>query len=371
MGVAVGTDDILSLARSRVPGDRDRLLLAVVELASGDNGAEAMAATPVQGLLNSIFMSLVVEAERDIRRRLAEKLAPAAWAPPALINVLALDEIEIAAPIIAQSPVLKDHDLVRLLVETTIEHQIEVARRPGLGAPVVAAILEQDDPAVMTALAGNAEATLSSFQLEQLIERSRQVTGLRAPLARRPELTPAMAMRLYAWVGQALRDALRGRFDFDTEALDAELASAIGEAHAGLPAPSSPPAEMDAARIEMEGRLIAKLKAAEQLRPAYLLRALREHRLSLFEAGLSTLGGFTAGDVRRAIDSNRPELLALACAAVGIDRSAFPTILELVRQLNGGRPSGGEDGARRAASAFGPFSPEVAAAAFRQAVTAV
>ena len=72
MGVAVGTNDILSLARSRVPGDRDRLLLAVVELANGNNGAEAMAAAPVQGLLNSIFMSLVVEAERDIRLALAD-----------------------------------------------------------------------------------------------------------------------------------------------------------------------------------------------------------------------------------------------------------------------------------------------------------
>ena len=48
--------------------------------------------------------------------------------------MLALDEIEIARPIIAASPVLKDADLIRLLVEATIEHQIEVARRPNLGA---------------------------------------------------------------------------------------------------------------------------------------------------------------------------------------------------------------------------------------------
>ena len=31
------------------------------------------------------------------------------------------------------SPVLGDEDLIRLLVEATIEHQIEVARRPNLG----------------------------------------------------------------------------------------------------------------------------------------------------------------------------------------------------------------------------------------------
>jgi hypothetical protein len=55
---------------------------------------------------------------------------------------------------------------------------------------------------------------------------------------------------------------------------------------------------------------------------------------------------------------------------VGIDRSVFPTILELVRQSNDGLPGGGSEGARRAASAFGPFSPDIAASAFRQAVSA-
>jgi uncharacterized protein (DUF2336 family) len=106
-------------------------------------------------------MTLVVEAERDIRQRLAERLADAAWAPSALINILALDEIEIARPIIARSPVLQDHDLIRLLVQATLEHQIEVARRPRLAASVVEAILARGEPAVLTALASNDSAELS------------------------------------------------------------------------------------------------------------------------------------------------------------------------------------------------------------------
>ena len=372
MGVAIKTEQILGLARSRTPEDRERLLLAVVDLASSGDAGQAMSAPPVQALLDSIFMSLVVEAERDIRRRLAEKLAAAAWAPAALINVLALDDIEIAAPIIAQSPVLKDPDLVRLLVEATVEHQIEVARRPAIGPPVVAAILREAEPAVLAALAGNAAVTLSPLDMETLLEASRRVAALRAPLTRRPELTSEMAARLYVWVGQALRQALVGRFRLDAEALDASLAEAVREAHGGAACEAGDERPSgDAGREEMERRLIAKLDAAGQLRPAYLLRALREHRITLFEAALSSLGRFQPDEIRRAIDSDRPELLALACAAVGIDKSAFPAILQLVRQLNGGRPGGGADGARRALGAFGPFSPEVAGAAFRQAVASV
>ena len=125
---------------------------AIADLCDSPHAGEAMKTHAIQSLLSSIFMSLVVEAERDIRRRLSEKLSHAAWAPSALVNVLALDDIEIARPIIAHSPVLKELDLVRLLVEATIEHQIEVARRPQLTQTVVSAILEQAEPAVLTAL---------------------------------------------------------------------------------------------------------------------------------------------------------------------------------------------------------------------------
>ncbi len=370
MSVVAKTAEIISLAKSRAPADRERLMLAIVELCDAGEGAEPlMSQEPVQALLNSIFMSLVVEAERDIRLRLAEKLADAAWAPTALINVLALDDIEIARPIIAGSPVLQDPDLVRLLVEATIEHQIEVARRPNIGPPVVAAILQRNEPAVMTALAGNPTAQVTQDDMAVLVNASDRVTALRSPLARHPALTGDLAQRLYIWVGQSLRQALVDRFELDAAALDAALADSVREVHgSGVAETPDVVWTREGEREEMERRLIAKLDIAGQLRPGYLLRALREQKLSLFIGGLATLGRFDISQVRRAVDSDRPELLALACAAVGIDRSVFPTILDLVRELNAGRPGGGQDGARRASGAFGPFGPDIAASAFREAV---
>ncbi|WP_293419165.1 DUF2336 domain-containing protein [Phenylobacterium sp.] len=372
MSALARTQEILSLAKSRAPADRERLLMAVVDLCDVSDSAQIMGAPAIQDLLNSIFMSLVVEAEREIRRRLAEKLSTVDWAPTALVNVLALDDIEIARPIIASSPVLKDSDLVRLLVEATVEHQIEVARRPGLGGEVVAAILQQNEPAVLTALAGNTQTPLSAGDMALLVNASRRVAALRSPLARRPELTEDLALQLYVWVGQALRQSLTSRFRLDPAALDDALAEAVGQAHAGGLQEADPAIvwQQDDEREEMERRLISKLAAAGQLRPGYLLRALREGKLSLFVGALAALGDFPPEHIRKALDSDRPELLGLACAAVSIDRSAFPTILQLVRELNEDRPGGGAEGARRALSAFGPFSPDLAAAAFRQAVAA-
>ncbi|MFN3584372.1 DUF2336 domain-containing protein [Phenylobacterium sp.] len=365
----MSSESLLDLAKSRAPADRERLLLAIVDLCDTPHAGEAMQAEPIQALLSSIFMSLVVEAERDIRKRLAEKLATADWAPPALVNVLALDDIEIARPIIADSPLLRDVDLVRLLVEATIEHQIEIARRPKISQNVVSAILHQAEPAVLTALAGNPTAELSPRDMAELVEMSRQIAALRTPLSRHPRLTSDLAERLYLWVGQALRRSLAERFRLDSDALDRVMAAAVAEAHAGVPRDSQSMVVLarDGEREEMERRLIDKLHAAGQLRPGYLVRALREGRLTLFITALSMLGRFEPDHIRRAIDSDRPELLGLACAAVGIDRSAFPTILELVRSLNDGMPGGGAESARRASGAFAPVTPTVAGAAFRQA----
>lgn len=371
LSVAAKTEEILGLARSRAVQDRERLLLAIVDLCDAGEGAEAvMSSGPVQALLSSIFMSLVVEAERDIRKRLAEKLATAAWAPAALINVLALDDIEIARPIISSSPVLQDPDLVRLLTEATIEHQIEVARRPNVGPPVVSAILHQNEPAVLTALAGNLTAQIGDSELTALVQASRRIVSLRSPCAHHPGLTDDLARELYIWVGQALRQALTARFRLDPEAMDAAIAESVREAHGGVVSEHPEQQEVwerEGEKEEMERRLLAKLDIAGQLRPGYLLRALREQKLSLFVGGLATLGRFDPEHVRRSVDSDRPELLALACAAVGIDRSVFPTILGLVRELNGGKPGGGQEGERRAGGAFGPFAPDIANAAFRQA----
>lgn len=336
MSPAVQAHELITLAKSRETGDRERLLLGVAEMCDASPESRR---PEVQGLLDNVFMALVVEAERDIRRSLAERLADADWAPRALINVLALDEIDIARPVIARSPLLRDHDLIRLLIEATIEHQIEIARRPALSETVVNAVIDRAEPAVLTALVGNPTAEISETGMSRLVDSSRRIAALRSPLARHPKLSQMLAEQLYAWVGQALRAAIADRFRIDAAALDRALSEAVQSAHRGQ---TEEERQMllsrDGEREEMERRLVAKLSAAGQLRPGYLIRALKERKLSLFEHALAVLGGFPVEDVRAAVGANSTQPLSLACAAVGIDRIVFPSVLAMVRELNGGRP---------------------------------
>ena len=361
------SDALLNSAKSWQPADRERLLMNIVSLCELGGVSDSDDALRAKGIIDDLFMTLVLDAERAVRRRLAERIADADWAPKALVHVLALDDIEIARPVIARSPLLDDNDLVRLLVETTLEHQIEVARRPNIGAKVAETILDLGDPAVLAALAANVTARLPENGMTRLVEGARTMPALRAPLARHPALTAALGTALYAWVGEVLRESLANRFDLDPTALKEAMGEAVRDAKAapfGRAAPVDRPEEREA----MEQRLIEKLDGAGQLKPGYLMRALRERKLSLFEAGLSRLAGLPLDDLRSAIACDRPDVLAMACVAAHIDRSVFKTILTRVRELTGGRPGGDEEADARASAAFRELTPKDAVIAFSRMV---
>lgn len=328
----VSPDQLLLLARSREVDDRQRLLLGITSLCRARPPSGEL--SPV---LSEIFLILARQAERDVRRVLSERLAAADWAPPALINMLALDEIEIARPVIASSPLLRDEDLLKVLLEATLEHQIEVARRPRISGRVADAVIDRGEPAALTALAGNRTAEVSEDGIRRLVEHSRRIAALRAPLTRHPRLSDSMARQMYGWIGAALRQSICERFQVDPAKLDRALDEAVNSAWRGPEAvPLAQPVDLD--RDEMERRLVDKLQAAGQLRAGLLIRAVREGRLALFIQALATLGGFTVGQVRAALNAATPEPLYYACAAVGIDRAVFPPLLDEVRRLNGGPP---------------------------------
>jgi uncharacterized protein (DUF2336 family) len=322
--------DLLALARNPSADARERLLLGVIALCDARPPSGEL--SPV---LSEIFLTLARQAEREVRKVLSQRLARADWAPPALINILALDEIEIARPVLAASPLLQDDDLLRVLVEATLEHQIEIARRPHLGGRVADAIIDRGEPATLTALAFNRTAEISVDGLRRLVEQSRRVAALRGPLTRHPRMTEQLAEQMYQWVGAALRQSICDRFQVDEAKLAPVIEQSVYDARSGtmVAIPANDPD-----RDEMERRLVAKLQSAGQLRAGYLVRAVRERRLGLFIHALAALGGFSVAQVREALAARSPEALFYACAAAGVDRAVYPALLTEIRQLNDGFP---------------------------------
>jgi uncharacterized protein (DUF2336 family) len=303
-------------------GDADELYLAVATLFAGH---EATFSQREQDLAVDILRRLTHKVEMSIRIALAESLADRADAPHELMLLLANDRIEIAANVIQRSPMLNDADLIHLLRTCSVTHQTAIARRPHIGEAITAALAQNDEESVLTELLHNATAQIAVTAFCMLAEKAHHMPALQEPLIARADLPPLLATRMYHWVSQALREELTRRFPAATQAVREELDDAVAAAR------SMPPASAE----EAAARLTAKLAVAGQLRGSFLMRALHQSQLELFEHGFAALLEMDVETLRRALYGEQAVLLALACRGAGIDRAAFPAVFTLSRQLQG------------------------------------
>ena len=100
------------------------------------------------------MLMLLDDASPLVRRALADALAASPSAPPAIVLALAADQPQIAAPVLALSPLLVDADLVDAVATGGGAVQAAIASRAGLPRSVAAAIAEVGTAEVMSRAAG-------------------------------------------------------------------------------------------------------------------------------------------------------------------------------------------------------------------------
>ncbi len=308
-------------------GDRAEAVSALAraalygELADGETRAAWLALT-----------SSLDDPSPVVRRALSEALAGAADAPRHLVVALAADQSDVAAPVLARSSVLGEADLIDCAAIGDAFAQTAIALRPGLTAPVAAAIAEVGAREALIALAINTAAELRPFSMKRMIERFGDDAELREallarsdlPLALRHDLAVATSAALAAFVtargwlgGERAERLAREARDKAAVIIAAEAAQAPG-----------------AASLE----LARHLRAAGRLTPALLLRALLSGDGGFFAAALGDLGGVStqrvaglmrdpggAGFAALYARAGLPQALAPAFrAAVAAARSAPP-----------------------------------------------
>jgi uncharacterized protein (DUF2336 family) len=277
-------------------------------------------------LMRDILRRLSHDIEMSIRVKLAENLSRRVAAPRDLVQMLANETIEVAYPILMESRVLQDLDLIEVVRQQTFRHQLAVAMRHDIGEDVSQALVDTRNPDVIVALLNNHSAKLSTDLVNELVDESELVERYQSPLLRRPDLPPLLARRMYAWVSAALRQHILQHFAIDEDDLDDTVAETMVEVSA---------AESRSEPDEAPQRLVDKLFDAGQLTPGFLIKALHQSEVTLFELGFAKLCGLRALLMRRIIYEPGGEALAIACRAIGLDRAVFQTVYKLTRQARG------------------------------------
>ncbi len=276
-------------------------------------------------LMTDILRQLSREIEMTIRVELSKRLASQPGASRELARILADDQIEVAFPILMESRVLQDVDLIEIVREHTQQHRLAVAMRADISGDVCTALVDCADDQVTVALLRNTTARIGAGLYERISERSRTSEILQEPLLGRPDLPPAVARRMYAWVSAALRHFIVGRYEVDPDAVDDTISQTLSAAsQATVEEMPSSPAEIMVERLAREGKLTSD----------FLVKALRRGEIAAFEAGFAKLAGIRLQLAKRIIYEPGGEAFAIACIAGSIEKASCLKIFELTRKAH-------------------------------------
>lgn len=320
-------NDLIELARDPGPAARQALSQRITDICLQAprplNPQEKEVAGHILIRLSRVF-------ETQMRANLAHQLAASPRAPKLLVQALAADEISVSTPIISQSPLLDERDLIEIVMNKTHEHRLCVAMRSGITAAVSNALVKSDEPDVLLALASNSSAEIAGAAMEYLVSESKRQKNLQEPLIARDDLPSALVQKMYVFVSEALRTEIQGKYEIDPEILEAALRNARSTQR---PIPTV----SEQAVNNKAGMLVAKMHASGELSLNRVIGFLREKRLNLFLEGLAVLCELDSRTITSLAFEGEGQGMAVVCRAIGADRSQFATITLLLERARTGK----------------------------------
>ncbi len=181
---------------------------------------------------------LAKDTATQIRAVVAETLKDVPDAPPDLVRQLARDaELSVASPVLQFSPLLSDEDLLEIIRGDHAEGALTaVAKRSNVAASISDALVEADDTAAVATLLANKSAQIREETLDLIVDRAPSRESWHGPLVDRPTLTPKAALKIAAFVADALSQRLQARPDLDPatrDAVTAEVRRRLAQAAGG------------------------------------------------------------------------------------------------------------------------------------------
>ncbi len=345
-------ETLVELARDKSQQSRSILVAAINDLYSDE---EQLLSDQDRAVMLDIIRRLIHDVEKSVRRTLAAHLATRADAPEDLIVTLANDDIEVAHPILLKSDVLKDPELIEIVQHRAMEHQVAIALRSKISEPLSDALVETDSEEVVTTLLSNKGAAISNSTMNHLVEQSADVPGYQGPLVRRHDLSPELVKRLYWGVSAALRQHIIQNYELDPsdidETMEITVKEALGEEIVG-PDQANGMQEPGAQAGENDVNI--------------LIRLLRQGEIPMFLDKFTSLTRLRLVLVRRLLFEPGGEGLAIACKAIGLDKSTFVSIFMWFRQGRIGHKEVEEQELSRSLSFFDQTSIVAARAILRR-----
>lgn len=282
--------DIDNIANNPSPEVRAELAtkLASTVAVDGFNDRE-------QTVAFDIVRLLIRDVEVQVRQALSVHLAQCISAPRDIILKLANDESAVAIPVLENSCVLSEEDLVEIIQSTReVGKLMAVARRESVGETVSDALMKTKNTDVYEVLLQNSGASISNDTLMEYWETIASKGQLLNILVSRGGLSPLIVEKLFSSVADEMKKQLSNMYDLPQLVLNDAFAEAGEWAMLGL-AKSGQEEERTEREVQL---LVNHLHATGKLTHSLIIRSLCVGQFHFFEMAMAKLAGINRHNAR-------------------------------------------------------------------------
>lgn len=229
-------------------------------------------------LAQEIVRLMAKDAEASVRQALAESLRKAARMPHDVAVKLANDIESIALPILENSTVLTDDDLVQIVKTGAANKQEAIASRAVVSEKISEALITAAPEKVVAKLMDNAGAKISEPSLNKAVDRFQASDVIKEKMVTRPTLPVAVTERLVSMVSENLKEYLVRNHEM-SPAMAANLVMQSRERATIALSDKSSDEELE--------KMVTQMHKNNRLTPSIILRAVCMGDIAFFEMAMA------------------------------------------------------------------------------------
>ncbi|MES2291706.1 MAG: DUF2336 domain-containing protein [Pseudomonadota bacterium] len=267
-------------------------------------------------VLSAIASDYSTQVRAQIARLIASSLSPFSRSA----QRFAMDDIEVARPILEHSEALTEATLLRVVNQKSQHHMMAVTRRRRISEAVSHALVERGDDAVVTSLLTNQRAEIGAEAYGMVAKRAETSPVLQAPLVRRSGVPVELLNDLYMKVEADLRREIVGKFE---SVPPEELEAAFRRSRTRLSNRYSQPEDFELSKRRIDG-----LQRGGGLIPQVLASLMREGPAArtAFKIAFARLTDVEFDLIERVVEGQDLDTAALLCRGSNFDKALFVSL---------------------------------------------
>ncbi len=340
------TQQLYSIAQKSDPCARGKLARSVIDLLG------AYISENEREIIADILISLVRQAELDLRQALSERLSIIDGVPLRVILHLANDEITVARHVLKRSPVLNELDLLYIINAQGPAYWHAIAKRANIDDSVIDALAATHDFETAMILAENQCITLTKQAIGMIADMAKESERLATPLLGRDEVPQSVAAILYDFVGEALKKEIHGRYKFKSKLTRSAIDEVVREF-----------VEVDHSIFVPTDSMVATARAfhsSGELNIGFIMNTLKRGQIPSFVSQFSVYCNLSVNTALNIIRQDSAQGLAIVCRAYGIERMNFMNIYLMTNRCRSHGKVVPQSKMARALAYYDKISPETA-----------